>query len=488
MTISSENNKGQCDLKESLLHRNPKKTVGPENIWKDDKLNRENFAKTLTNFIKGLSHPLVISIDGCWGSGKTFMLERWECYLKKEGFSTIYFNAWEDDFHKDPLVAILGQLEDHFKGKKWEEAKKYAMPLIKAGTNIFVKSVSSGAVDLNNINPKNNVFTEYKNTKENFKNLKKTLKDLIKKEEEAKEEKLPLVFIIDELDRCRPTFAIEVLERIKHIFDIPNVVFVLGIDREQLGHSTKCVYGQKMDADGYLKRFIDINFILSQASPSVFCGHLLSEFGTKDFMLKRGDEHKIHKDDFNSFEKFFPELCKYFNFSLRDIEEAVSIFTLTAKNVKDGYYLHSKLLAMLIILKIKKKNLYRNYIQSKCFPAKVLNYLHKKVDIKNFDPNELGYNKVEFGVEFQFLEFDIYATGLEKDETSSERFKEILQDKEKLALLHKSYSQEKIEKFSKNIENFYFKKINKMNIINKETFKHLSDKIELSSSFLDKDI
>ena len=34
-----------------------------------------------------------------------------------------------------------------------------------------------------------------------------------------------LVFFIDELDRCRPTFAIELLERIKHLFDIPALLY-----------------------------------------------------------------------------------------------------------------------------------------------------------------------------------------------------------------------------------------------------------------------
>lgn len=68
-----------------------------------------------------------------------------------------------------------------------------------------------------------------------------------------------LVFIIDELDRCKPTFAIETLEVIKHFFDIDNISFVLAIDLEQLSHSIATIYGQNMDSDGYLRKFFDLN-------------------------------------------------------------------------------------------------------------------------------------------------------------------------------------------------------------------------------------
>lgn len=66
------------------------------------------------------------------------------------------------------------------------------------------------------------------------------------------------MFFIDELDRCRPTFAIELLERIKHLFDIQNIVFVLSIDKEQLEASTAAAYGSAINAPEYLRRFIDL--------------------------------------------------------------------------------------------------------------------------------------------------------------------------------------------------------------------------------------
>jgi hypothetical protein len=62
--------------------------------------------------------------------------------------------------------------------------------------------------------------------------------------------KKPMLFFIDELDRCRPLFAIEVLEHVKHLFNVSGVVFVLSVDKSQLGHSLCAVYGDGLDVDG----------------------------------------------------------------------------------------------------------------------------------------------------------------------------------------------------------------------------------------------
>lgn len=84
--------------------------IDPNNIWADDKLNRKSCANFLTNIILGQNKPLVLSLNGFWGSGKTFFLKRWQKHLERDGVTAIYFNAWEDDYCNDPLVAIIGQL------------------------------------------------------------------------------------------------------------------------------------------------------------------------------------------------------------------------------------------------------------------------------------------------------------------------------------------------------------------------------------------
>ncbi len=84
-------------------------------------LGRRDLAIRLTRLVQSQKAPFVISIDGTWGTGKTFLLQRWQASLERQGFRAIYFNAWEDDFCDDPLLAILGQLSEYFKEGKLKE-------------------------------------------------------------------------------------------------------------------------------------------------------------------------------------------------------------------------------------------------------------------------------------------------------------------------------------------------------------------------------
>ncbi|WP_373036981.1 KAP family P-loop NTPase fold protein [Vibrio tetraodonis] len=74
----------------------------------------------------------------------------------------------------------------------------------------------------------------------------------------------PAFVFIDELDRCRPSYAVEMLETIKHIFDIKGVVFVVATDTRQLQHAVRVVYGQGFDADIYLGRFFNTRYALKK--------------------------------------------------------------------------------------------------------------------------------------------------------------------------------------------------------------------------------
>ena len=87
----------------------------------------------------------------------------------------------------------------------------------------------------------------------------------------------PLIICVDELDRCRPTYAIEMLERIKHFFNIPGIVFMLGIDREQLCASIASVYGA-IDTENYLHRFFDIEFVLPPPDRQAFIAEQFKQY------------------------------------------------------------------------------------------------------------------------------------------------------------------------------------------------------------------
>ena len=79
-----------------------------------------------------------------------------------------------------------------------------------------------------------------------------------------------MVFFVDELDRCRPTYAVELLERIKHLFEVDNIVFVLALSTGQLESSIRSLYGDGLDAPGYLRRFIDLEYPLREPAADVY--------------------------------------------------------------------------------------------------------------------------------------------------------------------------------------------------------------------------
>ena len=100
----------------------------------------------------------------------------------------------------------------------------------------------------------------------------------------------PTVVLIDELDRCRPSYAIELLETAKHIFGVDNVVFVLAVNREELAHSVKALYGSEFGANGYLGRFFDIDFRLPAPNRQAFIRNMLSGVGVYQFFEETSDQ------------------------------------------------------------------------------------------------------------------------------------------------------------------------------------------------------
>ena len=93
-------------------------------------------------------------------------------------------------------------------------------------------------------------LTSYQNVKESIKVFRGTLENIA--ESLSEEKGHPLIVIIDELDRCRPSYAVELLENAKHLFSVDHIVFVLAVNRSELVHSVKALYGDGFDALGYL--------------------------------------------------------------------------------------------------------------------------------------------------------------------------------------------------------------------------------------------
>lgn len=385
--------------------------ISKDDPWRNDALARKEMAVALTNLVKPESSPLVVTLNGGWGTGKTFFLERWKAHLEQEGVHAICFNAWEDDYSVDPLVAIIGQLCDEFKDKKY---KGQVDRLKKAGVNISKKlalkglgALTCGLMNLTeeeirsgkdtfsevlkvlseadpgeNKSTRDRLFDEYRASREGREELKLALKSLTK--EVRNDSKAPLVFIIDELDRCRPTFAIELLERIKHLFGIENMVFVLGIDRGQLGNSVRSVYGD-IDVDGYLRRFFDMEFSLPPLKPGIYCSHLLEKHGVDEYLqyqdnLIRGN---AHRNAYDTIGKILPFLCQQLNLSLRDMESLIRRYVFVIRNLNGTHNRWPQLLSILLILQLNNHELYSRFVGGKIGAKDVLDHIESHYG--NFD-------------------------------------------------------------------------------------------------------
>ena len=479
------------DLKESLRLKLSEPAIQEDNPWADDALRRSDVAEKLTKLISGQSDPFVISLHGQWGTGKTFLLKRWQKQLENDGFQAIYFNAWEDDFCDDPLVAIIGQLSEFLELKKLQELsgkiKEAAKSLLIQGAMSTLHKVSG--VNLDEILKQfaDKALDEYSQQGEKKNELKAALQELSGKVKADTGH--PLVFIIDELDRCRPTFAIELLERVKHIFDIPDMVFVFGINRDELCSSIRSVYG-KIDADTYLRRFFDMEFLLPEVDSKDFCKRLIGQYQLEQFFTKLSERtgHTTYYDDFEWFSRrFFPALCGYFGLSLRDIDYCVRLIVFIGKNATTNYFMSQPLLSLLIILRLKNKTLYQEYIRGDRMGCEVMNYIDELVPPENRDRESENI--------FDDLEINLYLTDMTKLEDRSkavDEFERLYQNlKEEQETPYTPYlsertqksDRERIERLNSVIQRYYAPGRN-IRFFSKDLIARLSELIELSQSFM----
>jgi hypothetical protein len=139
----------------------------------------------------------------------------------------------------------------------------------------------------------------------------------------ASSQEKPIVIFIDELDRCKPSFAVSIIERIKHFFDVPNVVFVLLLNREQLEKAVRGVYGSETDGAAYLGKFVNFFLKLPKVKPSDY----FSESNIESFVVTTFHKYNFpnarQKADLTRLLIFF---SVQFELSLRDIEKVLAIF------------------------------------------------------------------------------------------------------------------------------------------------------------------
>lgn len=368
-----------------------------KHYFDDDLLGRKTYAEFLYSIIVNSemykrideSNAYVIAIDSRWGSGKTFFLDMFENYVhgyiasnkKIEGFAqnveVIRYNAWENDFWKDafePLIYSIAndivlesqQMEEEdnktlerIKAASFAVIKGYALTKIKKIYGEEVAELAEKGTE-SFLQTEEKAFKEYNELRGAVSDLKQALCDYININNYRK-----LLIIIDELDRCRPSFAIETLEVVKHLFDVEGIIFLFALDIEQLSSSVKSVYGQGINAYGYMGRFFDYISKMPPIETEEYVRiKLLKEVQWKDSL-----EEKIKK-----VVEFVNDWWKIMDFSLRELDTILENIKIMIKYFLykytdiDAYYMY----IFFLMLKYKHLELFNDIFNYREKPEKIV--------------------------------------------------------------------------------------------------------------------
>jgi len=312
--------------------------------FKDDKLKLKAFCDKLERFLvverEFVDGSLVISLNAAFGFGKTTFFRMWQADLKERAKSNskepqaIILNAWESDYCGDPLLPIISEL---IKTVETREAKPpEAGKLREAATDLawfvtgLANSVVSGWAGIDpiaagefaesrkakNEQKKPDFIALYEHRLAALQKLKKVLNEVFGKNG------VQAFIFVDELDRCRPDYAISYLETIKHVFDIPGLTFVLAVDHEHLANSARALFGDKLKFDEYYRKFVHRN--ISLPPPDKSSVHSLAEFYIKTFISNENHRETLLSLD-HTMVRSIVELIDAMHLSPRQMQEVFRI-------------------------------------------------------------------------------------------------------------------------------------------------------------------
>lgn len=343
----------------------------PHDGWRSDAIGRAQYAEALSCMIDCHGNPMTVAINGAWGSGKTYLLNGWADDLSKQGCRVVRFNAWKDDSLNDPLIAIAGQLlgslteEERFRfsspklldfcqfvskraALKWvgRLCSKFLKDKLALDVDVIVESsLKSHTQKL--VDAYNNSIAAQCDFREKITQIADSYFDKYRR---------PTVFLIDELDRCKPSFAIAVLERIKHLFNVRHTVFVIATDITQLSESIKACYGN-IDTSNYLRRFFDLELNLPTPRLKDFAERLCVRYRIREYIESFGVNSAM-KIDAERFVQLLPAFATVAKLSLREVEYVFRQFMMMVVSGGRDVALFPEESLVLSILKMKAPECY----------------------------------------------------------------------------------------------------------------------------------
>lgn len=344
-----------------------------------DIFKRKDFGERLATLIENADDHPVIALNSGWGEGKSTFIKMWQGYLEHERptkLKTVYFDAFKNDYQKDPFLALAAEiynLLDCKDSKRKAEFKKMAASaaksLMRGAIKIGIKAATAGLVDGTEAEDAVRDFSALLSEQvdeiiaEKLKNVEKdrlaldTFREYLAEITHEIGKGKPVIFIIDELDRCRPDFALELLEQIKHLFSVKGLTFLLITNRTQLEESIRSKYGSGVNATNYLHKFINLWMSLPKKTINtrdyreVFIDYALHKMMNDQEKILLTESLDVIKD-----------LAVFHTLSLREIERMLAYFAIiqnltASKNYNENY---QNLIAIICFIAANKPELLLN--------------------------------------------------------------------------------------------------------------------------------
>ena len=334
---------------------------------KDDKLNRKPFLNSIFSIMNNFSNQgnkgLTILINGKYGSGKTTTLS----FIKENNinldiFSVIEYNAWENNLFDNPLIPILNEI-NQLDSKK-NKLKSTALKVIKKLPNVFFSTLANAhCVDLTPLTENEDFFKEYNDYKKLLNEYRNILAEYCKTKK--------VLFLVDELDRCLPEHQIKVLETIYHLLNIPNLIVVIALDREQLECSIKNYFGEENNTFGYLSKFIDYQIDLPDDDNLSFICSLMK--------FECIGAYTVY------VEQLIAKMFDLLGFSIRECQHLVEEINLICNRIDNEgntvpvYYWYPIFLAFILITKYINNEIYKKWF----YKDKKENFMTTKIALQD---------------------------------------------------------------------------------------------------------
>lgn len=402
------------------MRMRPKEIEIPQdNPFINDKLDRHTQVEALSAILAKMEGPCVLAIDAPWGEGKTTFLRMLQTQLRNNEFLVVDFNAWETDFCDDPFIALSTELiqqlkdiiHDNSKRPPWINSlnreintaigklqkKSVAVAtwrLTKVATQTIVQHKTG--IDLSNISDA--ISEEYKKVArsriDTYDDQKHLMKDFTQTLESVglatnKTSSGPLIIIIDELDRCRPSYAIKLLEAVKHLFSVDGVVFVLGLNRAELAHSVRAIYGEGFKAERYLSRFIDIDVNLPRPDTTLFVESVMRSCDIYASLEDSSVKNRVN-GYYSDMIALVEEFLASSELSIRDIAQSIHHLGLVLVSLRPNHHPLLTMTVILIVLRSIDRGLYSRFAQGEIDDAEIVDFLFARPGLKQFANTRKG--------------------------------------------------------------------------------------------------